>query len=75
MKCTTRTMIEIPVATWEKIKKGESSKPYCAFLESLIDTQLSTKLDADDVILNIPQIGEGTYGIVYRGEYRGQMLQ
>ncbi|KAH3760936.1 protein serine/threonine kinase [Pelomyxa schiedti] len=39
-----------------------------------IESKLSTKLDPDEIVLHPPPIGEGSFGFVYRGEWRGQQV-
>lgn len=36
-----------------------------------VESKLTTKLDFDEVKLSLPPIGEGAYGTVYRGQWRG----
>lgn len=65
--CTARFTLQIPLVTWRH--KGKSI--VCANFVSDIESQLTTKLDADELILRVPPVGEGSFGTTYRGEYRG----
>ncbi|EDR28918.1 serine-threonine protein kinase, putative [Entamoeba dispar SAW760] len=52
-----------------KKNKTKMSKYYCS-LQLKFESSLSTKLDLDELNLIHPAIGEGTYGIVYKAEWR-----
>jgi serine/threonine protein kinase len=43
----------------------------CALLRTQLESQLTTKLDKDELRREGDPIGDGAYGVVYRGEYRG----
>eukprot|EP01106_Pelomyxa_sp_JSP_P000831 TRINITY_DN1121_c0_g1_i1.p1 TRINITY_DN1121_c0_g1~~TRINITY_DN1121_c0_g1_i1.p1 ORF type:complete len:627 (+),score=103.61 TRINITY_DN1121_c0_g1_i1:1029-2909(+) len=43
-------------------------------LKISLESKLSTSLDFDELVLNEPPIGEGSYGIVYSGKWRGQSV-
>eukprot|EP01133_Synstelium_polycarpum_P012480 gene12480-14648_t len=42
------------------------------FLYMHLESVLSTQLDFDELVFFEPPIGEGSFGIVYRGQWRGQ---
>eukprot|EP01106_Pelomyxa_sp_JSP_P000833 TRINITY_DN1121_c0_g2_i2.p1 TRINITY_DN1121_c0_g2~~TRINITY_DN1121_c0_g2_i2.p1 ORF type:complete len:956 (+),score=111.10 TRINITY_DN1121_c0_g2_i2:412-2868(+) len=43
-------------------------------LKISLESKLSSSLDFDEILLNEPPIGEGSYGIVYSGKWRGQSV-
>ena len=51
--------------------KGKADRVFMCVLESKIQTLPSTRLDANELILTRPPIGQGGFGIVFRGSYRG----
>ncbi|KAH3742599.1 protein serine/threonine kinase [Pelomyxa schiedti] len=63
--CTTRAEIKISVNTHSST--GDS----IGYLSGRIDSTLSTRLDYEELILKVPAIGDGSYGIVYAGTWRG----
>ncbi|KAL7722745.1 Serine-threonine protein kinase [Entamoeba marina] len=40
----------------------------------VVEADLSLKLDHTDLIPTLPAIGEGAFGVVFRGEYRGRSV-
>ncbi|KAH3767653.1 protein brassinosteroid insensitive 1 [Pelomyxa schiedti] len=44
------------------------------YLKWPCESKLSTKLDLAEIVLHLPAIGEGSFGSVYRGEWRGQSV-
>lgn len=65
--CTARFRLELPLVTWRH--KGRHMMQ--ASFVSDIESQLTTKLDPDELALHTPPVGEGSFGTTYRGEYRG----
>ncbi|ELP87955.1 protein serine/threonine kinase, putative [Entamoeba invadens IP1] len=49
------------------LKKGETSQLY---IETKAETEMSTRLDPDELIEE-KQLGEGSFGVVYKGKFRG----
>jgi len=64
--CTIELNLSVPVKVWD----GQSPSCLMAYLKGTIYGEPSTKLDPDEVELG-EELGEGTFGIVYRSEYRG----
>ncbi|EAL46614.1 protein tyrosine kinase domain-containing protein [Entamoeba histolytica] len=53
-------------------KKGKSKvSKFHVYLNLQVESALSTKLDYEEIHLQHPPIGGGTFGIVYRAEWRG----
>jgi len=81
MNCTTTMELEIPVLFWhgslrEYDKIISPDRPadklvFVAYLRAKIQSQLSTRLDLEEVTLFKPSIGNGAFGTVYKGKYRG----
>jgi len=81
MACTTSVELEIPILCWhgtlkdyEKVLAQESpseKEVFVCYLRGKIQSQLSTRLDIEEVQLYKPAIGNGSFGTVYKGRYRG----
>jgi len=81
MTCTTSVELQVPIIFWhgtlkdfEKITSGEKTEGltvYTCYLQGKMQSQLSTRLDIEEVMLFRPAIGSGAFGTVYRGRYRG----
>lgn len=70
--CTTQLRLELPFVVWKgDPKDSEKGKRLCAMLSADIQSQLTTKLDSDELTLYSPAIGDGSFGTVFRGEFRG----
>jgi len=69
MKCTTKVNFTIPIAL--EVKKKEAKKHF--ELEVAVESSLSSKLDYNDIVLG-KQIGEGAFGAVYQGTYKGNSV-
>lgn len=69
-KCTTALNLKIPIAIC-KGSKFDAPEMYIHFTIKL-DTVMSSKIDPNELTLCQPAIGGGTYGTVYRGQWRGQ---
>ncbi|ELP92663.1 serine-threonine protein kinase, putative [Entamoeba invadens IP1] len=55
----------------KKKKKGKSKvSKFHVYLNLQVESALSTKLDYEEIHLQHPPIGGGTFGIVYRAEWR-----
>ncbi|KAH3758255.1 tyrosine protein kinase [Pelomyxa schiedti] len=72
VNCTTsiETNVLVMISTKDKVDPPEMYLP----LRIAFDTQLSTSLDSEEINLQEPPIGEGGYGVVYKGEWRGQLV-
>ena len=71
--CTARVRDKVSVLVWRGAPKAIDSpatRVYHARLDMSYESLLSTKLDALEVKMFDP-IGEGGYGVVRRGQYRG----
>lgn len=66
--CTAKWITQ-PLLTATKSLEGDK-KVHCP-LDLKLDSMLSTKLSFDEVEIEGPAIGEGSYGTVYKGEWRG----
>jgi len=64
--CTTKLEMGISVKTWKE--KARSYKE--AIMSFATESQLTTKLDPDELKRD-ELIGEGAYGLVFSGRYRG----
>ena len=81
MTCTTSVELQVPVIFWhgglkdfEKAVTGGKAAGmtvFVCYLRGKIQSQLSTRLDIEEVMLYRPPIGSGAFGTVYRGRYRG----
>ncbi|ELP85783.1 protein serine/threonine kinase, putative [Entamoeba invadens IP1] len=67
--CTTNIHEKIQIVQYQKnqLIKGFDS------IDLIATTQLSTHLDSDELIRE-SLVGEGTFGIVYKGKYRGAVV-
>ncbi|EAL43584.1 protein kinase domain containing protein [Entamoeba histolytica] len=54
----------------KKKKTNKNINKFYTFLTFEISSGLSTKLDYDEIVLQPPSIGEGTFGVVYKGTWR-----
>ncbi|GAB1227986.1 hypothetical protein ENUP19_0367G0019 [Entamoeba nuttalli] len=58
-------------ASTKKKKKGKSKiSKFHVYLNLQVESALSTKLDYEEIHLQHPPIGGGTFGIVYRADWR-----
>lgn len=72
VQCTTEFKLELPLIAWKgDMKDAEKAKRSYAMLTAEIESQLTTKLDSDELTLYSPPVGEGSFGTIYRGDYRG----
>ena len=81
MLCTTSVELEIPIVFWQGTLKdfdkmmGPERPPdkqvFVSYFRGKIQSQLSTRLDIEEVLLYKPAIGNGAFGTVYKGRYRG----
>lgn len=70
--CTTEFKLKIPLIAWKgDMKDAERAQKTHAMLTADIESQLTTKLDSDELTLYSPPVGEGSFGTIYRGDYRG----
>ncbi|KAH3760911.1 Protein kinase domain [Pelomyxa schiedti] len=63
--CTTKADIQIKIDAL--LKHSHCHYYLCGH----IDSKLSTRLDPDDCTLTQPPVGDGSFGTVYRGVWRG----
>ncbi|KAL7717342.1 Serine-threonine protein kinase [Entamoeba marina] len=70
MLCTTSVKDEIGVVA---MSMDEDLKE-TAKISLVIESDLSTKLDHTEIQLDLPAIGEGAFGMVFKGTYRGQKV-
>jgi len=82
MGCTTSVELQIPVLIWHGTLKdydrllsqtvaGGEKQISVGYLNGKMQSQLSTRLDIEEVLLYKPAIGNGAFGTVYKGRYRG----
>jgi len=81
MACTTSVELQIPIIFWHGNLKdydrmvGQATptdkQVFVGYLRGKMQSQLSTRLDIEEVLLYKPAIGNGAYGTVYKGRYRG----
>lgn len=69
--CTTQLRLELPFVCWKGSKITDKTVKFMSHLTAEIESQLTTKLDIDELTLFTPPIGDGSFGTVYKGEYRG----
>ncbi|KAL7716442.1 Serine-threonine protein kinase [Entamoeba marina] len=55
----------------DKRNKAKNINKFYVYLDLNIESALSTKIDYEEVNLIHPPIGSGTFGIVYRADWRG----
>ncbi|ELP87898.1 protein serine/threonine kinase, putative [Entamoeba invadens IP1] len=67
--CTSNTEDSINLVTLD-MKKG---KPITSEFRMCVETVISTKLDFDELVEET-KIGEGSFGIVYKGTFRGNVV-
>ncbi|KAH3765656.1 protein serine/threonine kinase [Pelomyxa schiedti] len=70
--CTTRLDMYLiaavsPHSTWKDPIKHTK-------IPVVLESKLSAKLDPDEFVVFTPAIGEGSFGSVYKGEWRGQQV-
>ena len=65
--CTTKVRLALGVKVW----KARAAECRALRLEFATESQLTTRLDPDEVQRDDDVIGNGAYGIVYSGTYRG----
>eukprot|EP00727_Mastigamoeba_balamuthi_P013042 m51a1_g8360 putative tyrosine (818) ;mRNA; f:87124-91411 len=72
VQCTTVLDVALTVVAWpaSSASAGLAERIGSAIMIS-VESQLSTRLDASEISLKHPPIGEGSFGSVYRGKYRG----
>jgi len=83
MRCTTSVELCVPIVFWRGSLKNyeklvidgsstseEKNQVFVCYLRGKIQSQLSTRIDIEDLVLYNPPIGHGAYGTVYRGQYR-----
>eukprot|EP01105_Mastigella_eilhardi_P010730 TRINITY_DN2496_c0_g1_i1.p1 TRINITY_DN2496_c0_g1~~TRINITY_DN2496_c0_g1_i1.p1 ORF type:complete len:1030 (-),score=229.84 TRINITY_DN2496_c0_g1_i1:43-2742(-) len=68
--CTTKLKEALVLAVCPGPEWNEAEKHINIDLQ--LETKLSTRLDPEEFQLFAPPIGEGGFGVVYRGKYRGQ---
>jgi len=83
MGCTTSVELQIPVLFWhgtlkdydrvlaQSVTGGGEKQIFVGYLNGKMQSQLSTRLDIEEVLLYKPAIGNGAFGTVYKGRYRG----
>eukprot|EP00727_Mastigamoeba_balamuthi_P005074 m51a1_g14565 putative major vault protein (1512) ;mRNA; f:1049567-1056001 len=65
--CTTKIALRVPIAvTSDERERGTY------FIGVILESVLSWRLDYDELVVAGKPVGEGSYGVVYRGEWRGQ---
>ncbi|KAH3758301.1 tyrosine protein kinase [Pelomyxa schiedti] len=71
--CTTRVTSHVTLAanSGHDFAKGDVQHSKIDFH---IESALSGKLDPEEISLSRPAIGEGSYGFVYKGDWRGQLV-
>lgn len=72
MNCTTNVDEDIPVCVWHGKKRDEQTEMMYMYINAKASGKLSTRLDPDEIKLVQPPIGEGSFGTVFRGFYKGQ---
>ena len=71
--CTCVVQFDVSVVTWkgDAKERDKAAKSHAVFhLE--VESEPSVKLDYSELILYSPPVGSGSFGDVYRGEYRDQ---
>eukprot|EP00727_Mastigamoeba_balamuthi_P012055 m51a1_g7472 putative serine-threonine protein (958) ;mRNA; r:178397-182922 len=70
LHCTTKVEDPVPVQVTYEGKDGAARKEYMT-IPIFVEGGLSTRIDFDELQIQQPAVGEGSYGIVYRGKWRG----
>jgi len=65
--CTTKLKLDFVLKTWGRY----STKCKKAIVSFEVESQLSTKLDPDE-LKKERKVGAGNFGVVYKGKYRGR---
>jgi len=66
ISCTVDLIVKLPICMWEKGAKECS----CCNLECCLYSDISLHLYEDDIVCT-RELGEGSFGVVFEGEYRG----
>ena len=72
LNCTTSVDEMIPVCVWPGKRRDGQGEMVYMYINARAEGKLSTRLDPDEVKLVQPPIGEGSFGTVFRGFYKGQ---
>lgn len=74
MYCTTNVNEDIPICAWYGKRLDGHVEMVYMYVNAKASGKLSTRLDPDEVKLVQPPIGEGSFGTVFRGFYKGQEI-
>lgn len=74
VNCTAHIDTYVKVISCKKQNDGSMVDIGSHSITVILDSALSSSLDYDELYLIRPQIGEGSYGIVFKGEWRGQQV-
>eukprot|EP01106_Pelomyxa_sp_JSP_P002381 TRINITY_DN13626_c0_g1_i2.p1 TRINITY_DN13626_c0_g1~~TRINITY_DN13626_c0_g1_i2.p1 ORF type:complete len:409 (-),score=50.19 TRINITY_DN13626_c0_g1_i2:488-1714(-) len=70
--CTTKVDTNVLVVVINGNKPANQEEGVYLPLKVSLESMLSTSLDYDELTMEHPHIGEGSYGIVYHGQWRSQ---
>ncbi|KAH3760235.1 bicyclomycin/multidrug efflux system [Pelomyxa schiedti] len=73
-KCTTIATVSFPIILLKESKSGKMTGESLVMMNFSIQSALSTSIDFDELTLDSPPVGEGSFGVVHAGYWRGRKV-